>query len=414
MIQRERLVKDFEAMAQLTAPGEGINRLAFTDADWAGRQYIIDRMTDAGLSVEIDDFGNVIGYKIGKKPDLPVVMVGSHTDSVPNGGNYDGVVGVLSAIEVIRSMTDDGYEPDHTIAVVDFMCEESGRFGNATLGSKAMRGELTLQDLHRLVDKQGNSLYEALKGRNLNPDGIENMVYKRPVKSFTEIHIEQGKVLEHEQKTIGIVTGIAAPERFYVTVRGNADHSGATPMNLRHDALCGASKIILGIEEIASMQEEPPVVGTVGVVEVTPGAMNVIPGAVKLGVDIRSISKAARNSVVTLVKEFIDITAGKRGLSYTIETIAQDHPVEMHPAMIREIEEAVKSVGVEYMTMPSGAGHDAMHWAEVVPTGMIFIPCRDGISHNPAEFAEMDDIITGADVLDKVLRKLSLEETKLV
>ena len=414
MIQRERLVKDFEAMAQLTAPGEGINRLAFTDADWAGRQYIIDCMTDAGLSIEIDDFGNVIGYKIGKKPDLPVVMVGSHTDSVPNGGNYDGVVGVLSAIEVIRSMIDDGYEHDHTIAVVDFMCEESGRFGNATLGSKAMRGELTLQDLHRLVDKQGISLYEALKGRNLNPDGIETMAYKRPVKSFTEIHIEQGKVLEHEQKTIGIVTGIAAPERFYVTVRGNADHSGATPMNLRHDALCGASKIILGIEEIASMQEEPPVVGTVGVVEVTPGAMNVIPGTVKLGVDIRSISKAARNSVVTLVKEFIDITAGKRGLSYTIETIAQDHPVEMHPTMIREIEEAVKSVGVEYMTMPSGAGHDAMHWAEVVPTGMVFIPCRDGISHNPAEFAEMDDIITGAAVLDKVLRKLSLEETKLV
>ena len=414
MIQRERLVKDFEVMAQLTAPGEGINRLAFTDADWAGRQYIIDRMTDAGLSVEMDDFGNVIGYKIGKKPDLPVVMVGSHTDSVPNGGNYDGVVGVLSAIEVIRSMTDDGYKHDHTIAVVSFMCEESGRFGDATLGSKAMRGELTLQDLHRLVDKQGVSLYEALKGRNLNPDGIEEMEYIRPVKSFTEIHIEQGKVLEHEQKTIGIVTGIAAPERFYVTIRGNADHSGATPMNLRHDALCGASKIILGIEEIASMQEVPPVVGTVGVVEVMPGAMNVIPGAVKLGVDIRSISKAARNSVVTLVKEFIDITAEKRGLSYTIETIAQDHPVEMHPAMIREIEEAVKSVGVEYMTMPSGAGHDAMHWAEVVPTGMIFIPCRDGISHNPAEFAEMDDIVTGAEVLDKVLRKLSLEETKLV
>lgn len=414
MIQRERLVKDFEAMAQLTAPGEGINRLAFTDADWAGRQYIIDRMTDAGLTVETDDFGNVISYKIGKNPDLPAVMVGSHTDSVPNGGNYDGVVGVLSAIEVIRSMTDDGYEHDHTIAVVSFMCEESGRFGNATLGSKAMRGELTLQDLHRLVDKQGISLYEALKDRNLNPDGIETMAYKRPVKSFTEIHIEQGKVLEHEQKTIGIVTGIAAPERFYVTIRGNADHSGATPMNLRHDALCGASKIILGIEEIASMQEEPPVVGTVGVVEVTPGAMNVIPGAVKLGVDIRSISKVARNSVVTLVKEFIDITAEKRGLSYTIETIAQDHPVEMHPAMIREIEEAVKSVGVEYMTMPSGAGHDAMHWAEAVPTGMIFIPCRDGISHNPAEFAEMDDIVTGAEVLDKVLRKLSLKETKLV
>ena len=414
MIQKERLAKDFEAMARLTDVGDGINRLAFTDADWAGRQYIVDRMIDAGLTVEADGFGNVIGYKAGKNPDLPVVMVGSHTDSVPNGGNYDGVVGVLSAIEAVRSMTEDNVEHDHTIAVVDFMCEESSRFGAATLGSKAMRGELTLDDLHRLVDKKGISIYEALQSRNLNPDGIETMEYTRPVKAFIEIHIEQGKVLEHEQKKIGIVTGIAAPERFYVTIRGNADHSGATPMKLRHDALCGASKIILGIEEIASMQEEPPVVGTVGVIEVIPGAMNVIPGSVKLGVDIRSISKVARDSVVTLIKEFIDVICEKRGLSYTIEPIAQDHPVAMHPAMIREIEGAVKAVDVEYMTMPSGAGHDAMHWANVVPTGMIFIPCHEGISHNPAEFTDMADIITGAKVLDTVLRKLSLETTKLV
>ena len=413
MIQKERLQKDFDAMAQLTGFGEGINRLAFTDADWEGRQYIIDRMTDAGLDVELDGFGNVIGYKVGTNPDLPIIMVGSHTDSVPNGGNYDGVAGVLSAIEVVRSIIDDGFEHEHTIAVVDFMCEESSRFGAATLGSKAMRGKLTLNDLHRLVDKQGISLYDALKERKLHPDTIESMAYNRPVKAFIEMHIEQGKVLEHEQKQIGIVSGIAAPERFYVTIRGNADHSGATPMNLRHDALCGASKIILGIEEIASMQEEPPVVGTVGVVEVTPGAMNVIPGAVKLGVDIRSISKVARDSVVTLIKEFIDVIAEKRGLSYTIEPIAQDHPVAMHAVMIREIEEAVKSVGVDYMTMPSGAGHDAMHWTEVAPTGMIFIPCRDGISHNPVEFAAMDDIVAGAEVLENVIKNISLVSNTL-
>jgi len=413
MIQKERLQKDFDAMAQLTGLGEGINRLAFTDADWEGRQYIIDRMTDAGLDVEIDEFGNVVGYKVGTNPDLPVVMVGSHTDSVPNGGNYDGVVGVLSAIEVVRSIIDDGFEHDHTITVVDFMCEESSRFGAATLGSKAMRGKLTLNDLHRLVDKQGVSLYDSLKERKLHPDAIESMAYNRPVKAFIEMHIEQGKVLEHEQKQIGIVSGIAAPERFYVTICGNADHSGATPMNLRHDALCGASKIILGIEEVTSMQEEPPVVGTVGIAEVVPGAMNVIPGSVKLGVDIRSISKVARDSVVFLIKELIDVIAEKRGLSYTIEPIAQDHPVAMHPAMIREIEEAVKSVGVDYMTMPSGAGHDAMHWTEVAPTGMIFIPCRDGISHNPAEFAAMDDIIAGAEVLENVIKNISLVSNTL-
>lgn len=414
MIQRERLAEAFNNMATFTAPGEGINRLAFTDADWDGRQYIMDRMTEAGLMIETDGFGNVIGYKAGKNPDLPVVMVGSHTDSVPNGGNYDGVVGVLSAIEAVRSMTDDGFAHDHTIAVVSFMCEESSRFGAATLGSRAMRGELTAKDLHRLVDKGGISLYEALQTRNLDPDAIEQMQYKRSVKAFIEIHIEQGKVLEHEKKKIGIVTGIAAPERFYVTVRGHADHSGATPMNLRHDALCGAAKIILGIEEITSMQEEPPVVGTVGVVDVSPGAVNVIPGAVKLGVDIRSMSKVARDSVVTLVKEYIDVIAGKRGLTYTIDPIAQDRPVAMHPAMIAQIKAAAQSLGVEYMRMPSGAGHDAMHWAEAVPTGMIFIPCRDGISHNPAEFAEMDDIVTGARVLDTVLRSLSSAETRLI
>lgn len=408
MIQKERLQKDFDAMAQLTRLGEGVNRPAFSDADWEGRQYIIDCMSDAGLDVEIDGFGNVIGYKVGTNPDLPVVMVGSHTDSVPNGGNYDGVVGVLSAIEAVRSMIDDGFEQEHTIAVVDFMCEESSRFGAATLGSKAMRGKLTLNDLHRLVDTQGITLYDALKGRNLNPDAIESMAYNRPVKAFIEIHIEQGKVLEHEQKQIGIVSGIAGPERFYVTIRGNADHSGATPMNLRHDALCGASKIILGIEEVTSMQEEPPVVGTVGIAEVVPGAMNVITGAVKLGVDIRSISKVARDSVVFLIKELIDVIAEKRGLSYTIEPISKDHPVSMHPLMVKEIERAVTSLQLEYMIMPSGAGHDAMHWAEVAPTGMIFIPCRDGISHNSAEFAAMDDIVAGAEVLENVIKNISL------
>lgn len=413
MIQKERLQKDFAAMAQLTGLGEGVNRLAFTDADWEGRQYIIDCMIDAGLDVEIDGFGNVIGYKIGTNPDLPVVMVGSHTDSVPNGGNYDGVVGVLSAIEAVRSMIDDGFEHEHTIAVVDFMCEESSRFGAATLGSKAMRGKLTLNDLHRLVDTQGISLYDSLKERKLHPDAIESMAYNRPVKAFIEMHIEQGKVLEHEQKQIGIVSGIAAPERFYVTIRGNADHSGATPMNLRHDALCGASKIILGIEEVTSMQEEPPVVGTVGIAEVVPGAMNVIPGSVKLGVDIRSISKVARDSVVFLIKELIDVIAEKRGLSYTIEHISKESPVSMHSSMIEEIKRAAKSLNIEYITMPSGAGHDAMHWTDVAPTGMIFIPCRDGISHNPAEFAAMDDIVAGAEVLENVIKNISLVSNTL-
>ena len=184
-------------------------------------------------------------------------------------------------------------------------------------------------------------------------------------------------------------------------------------MNLRHDALCGASKIILGIEEVTSMQEEPPVVGTVGIAEVVPGAMNVIPGSVKLGVDIRSISKVARDSVVFLIKELIDVIAEKRGLSYTIEHISKESPVSMHSSMIEEIKRAAKSLNIEYITMPSGAGHDAMHWTDVAPTGMIFIPCRDGISHNPAEFAAMDDIVAGAEVLENVIKNISLVSNTL-
>ena len=223
MISLERLEAAFAHMKTITAPGNGIHRLAFSDADWAGRQYLIDLMKEVGLTIRIDAFGNVIGHYTGTDEDLPAIMCGSHGDSVPEGGNYDGIFGILTAIETIRSMQEDHFRPDNPIEVVLFMCEESSRFGAATLGSRAMRGELSAKDLDTLKGKDGCSLRQVLLSRGLDPDHLEKAVYTRPLKAFLETHIEQGRVLEHEGLTIGAVTGIAAPSRFKVHLHGSAD-----------------------------------------------------------------------------------------------------------------------------------------------------------------------------------------------
>ena len=408
MVNQERLAQDFAVMQKITAPGEGINRLAFTDSDWEGRAYLMRQMEAAGLTLRTDAFGNVLGRLAGKDDSLPAVMCGSHSDSVPRGGNYDGLAGVLAAIETVRSMLEDGDRPDHPVEVVLFMCEESSRFSAATLGSRAMRGELPLEELHRLHDKGGKSLYDVLKERGLDPDNIAAAKYTQPLKAVLELHIEQGKVLEHERLPIGIVTGIAAPARFYCEIHGDADHSGATPMSLRHDALCAAAEIILAVEHAAGAQVDPPVVGTVGVVDVTPGVMNVIPGDVALGIDLRSIDANAREQVEQTVRSEIAAVVHARGLSCEIRPVSKDMPAHMSPAVVEIIAQEAERLGFAYRKMPSGAGHDSMHWADYAPTGMIFIPCRDGVSHNPAEYASIEQIVTGVRLYSATVRRLTM------
>lgn len=407
MINQERLTQDFAAMQRITAPGEGINRLAFTDSDWEGRAYLMRQMEAAGLTLRTDAFGNVLGRCAGKDDSLPAILCGSHSDSVPRGGNYDGLTGVLAAIETVRSMREDGFQPEHPIEVVLFMCEESSRFSAATLGSRAMRGDLSIEELHRLHDKEGKSLYDVLKERGLDPDHIAAAQYTQPLKAVLELHIEQGKVLEHERLPIGIVTGIAAPARFYCEIHGDADHSGATPMPLRHDALCAAAEIILAVERAAAAQTDPPVVGTVGVVDVTPGVMNVIPGDVSLGVDLRSIDADMRERVERTVRDEIAAVVHARGLSCEIRPVSKDMPARMSPALVELIAAEAENIGMPYRKMPSGAGHDSMHWADYAPTGMIFIPCRDGVSHNPAEYASIEQIVTGVRLYSAVVRRLA-------
>lgn len=421
MISKERLQKHLDTLACIGKGADGYYRLAFTAEDWQGRDYIIGEMKKAGLSVRTDSFGNIIARRDGTDTDpaAPAVLYGSHADSVPGGGNYDGITGTICALEVMTSLQEDGFANELPLEQILFMCEESSRFGAATLGSRAMREELTVEDLHRLKDKQGVTLYEVLKGRDLRPDQLASAVYTSPAKAFLEVHIEQGKVLEAKNIPLGLVTGIAAPTRFRVYIDGSADHSGATPMGLRRDGSCFAAEVILAVENIAAQygveNDFPAVVGTVGIVEITPNVMNVIPGKVTLGIDIRSISAAAKADAAFRVKEVIAEISRRRNIPYRIEPVSDEKPAVLSEAVVKLLEDTAAEILPEAATlrMPSGAGHDAMHWTEYCPTGMIFIPCRDGISHNGAEYAEIDDITDACRLLEAAVKKLSRRDVTL-
>jgi N-carbamoyl-L-amino-acid hydrolase len=295
-VKAERIQNDLENLSRFGGlEGGGISRLAFTSADREARDYLRDSLALQGLGTVQDAMGNMRARRHGTR-DLAPVMIGSHLDSVPSGGCYDGAVGIVAALEVIRVLDDLGIETRRPIEVINFSAEESSRFGASTLGSKAMTGHLSQEHPHMYKDKDGVSLYEAMKLFGLNPDGLESVrIQPGDVYAFIEMHIEQGRVLESFGIPLGIVTSIAAPTRIRVFVIGRADHSGATPMDLRADALTAASEIILGVERIASVEAGPHTVGTVGYANAQPGVLNVIPGKVELGIDIRDIDDSLGN-----------------------------------------------------------------------------------------------------------------------
>lgn len=408
MISTKRLADNFRRLATIGAEESGgITRLAFGDADWEARAYIIELMEQAGLCVRVDAFGNLIGRKEGLNPDAPAVVMGSHIDSVPNGGNFDGAAGVLAAIEVAQCLRETGIKTEHPVEVVVFMAEESSRFGMATLGSKAFCGKLSSAQLKQYMDKQGTTLAQAMRQRGLEPNNVAQAQYTKAIKAFLELHIEQGKVLENMGCQIGIVTGIAAPTRLKVVITGQADHSGATPMTMRQDALTAAAEIILLVEKLAGQEGHNGTVGTTGVVKAEPGVMNVIPGRVELGIDIRGISVASKQKVVQELTAAITEIQGRRGVGTEIITLTDEKPVEISREIVEFLHNIARESDYTAMLMPSGAGHDAMHLAEFTPTGMLFVPCKGGISHNPAEWASIDDIAAGTQVLLKAVSKLA-------
>ena len=409
-INKERIESDFNNIAQFgILDNGGVTRLAFTPEDIGAREYLKQTMEELGLKVTVDPFGNMRGRREGQK-DLAPVIIGSHLDTVPSGGHYDGIVGVIGALEVIRVLNENNLVTERPVEVINFAVEESSRFGAGTLGSKVMAGKITVDNLQKYKDKQGVSLYQALKNQGLVPDNLNQAhISKGDIYAFIEMHIEQGPVLENTNMPIGIVTSIAAPTRFKVTIVGRADHSGNTPMDMRKDALAAASELILGVERIAQQEAGDKTVGTVGYLNVEPGVMNVVPGKVELGIDIRDINSGDKQKAVQGVLALMSSISTKRGVEISYDLLVDEEPVTLSDKVINTLEEVAQGNNIPYLKMVSGAGHDAMFMASITNSGMIFIPSVKGISHNIAEFTEMDDICRGTQLLLLATLKLAQE-----
>jgi len=397
----------FEAIGRFGKGERGFNRLVFSDADWAACDHFAALMRQAGLAVRTDAWGNLIGRLDGTEPSAPAVATGSHLDTVPEGGNYDGGVGSVAGLGALMRLKARG-RFRHPLELIVFRGEESSRFGIHTMGSKAMSGMATVDAWQRLTDQTGIPLARILADRGLDLARLPEAVRRLgELKAFVEVHIEQCFVLEQAGIPIGVVEAIAAPIRLKLTVEGVASHSGATPMGKRRDALVTASHLVLAVEAEARKRTERRIVGTVGILKIAPGALNVVPGRAELWVDVRGIDEASLAETAEAIVEAARRIAANEGTRVQVETVSADAPVPMDPTVIGAIEGACRRLGYAFQRMPSGAGHDAMNMARIAPAGMIFIPCRGGISHNPDEYASPDDIVRGMDVLTETLATLA-------
>jgi hydantoinase/carbamoylase family amidase len=385
----------------------GITREVYTPTYARALDWVAERMRDAGMDTRLDAFGNLWGRWSGSEPDAPRVVTGSHVDTTLNAGKYDGVVGVLGAIDAVARLRADGFVPRRSVEVIAFAGEEP-RFGTGCIGSRALVGQLGPDDLERLRDRDGVSLAAALDAAGFPPDQVPSAaIDPAEVHAFVELHIEQGAVLERGGEQVGVVTAIAAPHDVRLIVRGEAAHSGATPMALRHDALVGAAELMLVLERLARESPSGTTVGTVGVIRAFPGAINVVPGEARLDVDVRDSDLAARESVVAELLAAAEAIAAARGLSVDVEPIVIDTPVQCAPDVIAAATAASQELGLTHRLMTSGAYHDAMIMAAKVPVGMIFVPSRGGISHHPDEYTEPEQVDDGARVLAGTLRRLA-------
>jgi hydantoinase/carbamoylase family amidase len=385
----------------------GITREVFTPTYARALAWVSERMEEAGLEVRQDAFGNLWGRWAGTDPEAPRLITGSHVDTTLNAGRYDGVLGVLGAIDAVERLRAAGFVPQRTIEVIAFAGEEP-RFGTGCIGSRALVGSLGPETAANLRDRDGVSLAEALSEFGLDPARIgDARLDPVTVAAFVELHIEQGIVLETHGEQIGVVTAIAAPHDLRLILRGAATHSGATPMALRRDALAGAAEVMTQLERLARESTSGTTVGTVGVLRVRPGAINVVPGEVELDVDIRDSDLDARERVVDQLLAAAQRIAEQRGLSLTVEPIVRDTPVSCAPAVVDAAARACEALGLSFRRMTSGAYHDAMILGAEVPIGMVFVPSRGGVSHHPDEFTEPEQLDAGVRVLGSVLAQLA-------
>lgn len=404
MVYRKRYQELLDKMNQYNAGEKGITRVAYSNEEQACTHAFMRLCKDEKLEVRLDNCGNLIARREGKIAGLPPVVMGSHLDTVYQGGKYDGTVGVTAALEVIKRLNEKGIQTDHPIEIISFACEESARFGVSTVGSKAMAGFIEKEKYRHLKDRHGITMEKAFSLCALDYNSVDQASRKgEEFKAFFELHIEQGPLLINENKTIGIVSGIAAPARIILKIIGKASHSGTTPMNMRKDALLGASEIALELEKAAIQEHTYGTVATVGDLEVYSGAMNVVPGEIEMKIDIRSSSVESRQRVLEHLYATISLVKNRRHLEIEDNVISMESPVTLSEELMGDLKGICEDKKIPHRIMQSGAGHDAMNMVEFGPVGLIFIPSVGGISHNPNEHTDLEDILRGIDVLEAIM-----------
>ncbi|ASK64353.1 Zn-dependent hydrolase [Virgibacillus phasianinus] len=391
---------------------QGFTRLGYSEAEYKSHQQFIRTAEELGLHTYQDKVGNQ--WAIWEvHPDAKAVALGSHLDTVYNGGGYDGVAGVLCALAAIKVLQDKQFRPQKNIAVVCFIAEESARFGISTIGSKAISGELAIEELEDVSDMEGITVKQAVEQMGINWEDLTKATLPVPkLEQFLEVHIEQGRKLQDSQAKIGIVTGIARPVRLQVTAYGVANHTGTTPMHQRNDALVALAPLIPYVSrETAAMnkQEDPHLVATVSTVTVKPNSMTIIPSEVQFGIDIRSVNDAAKQQLVTNIKQYCLELAEEHHVTVDVKTLVNNQSVQLDDTIQSKLTHVSKQLGFKTESMVSGAGHDVMNMATRWPAGLIFIPCRDGISHQPNEYTETSNLVIGTKVLAAYLQTEAIQ-----
>ncbi|HYF92782.1 MAG TPA: Zn-dependent hydrolase [Symbiobacteriaceae bacterium] len=389
-----------------TTPDGGVTRYALSREEKAATDTVARWMEEAGLQVRRDAVGNLFGRLPGRRPG-PAVLTGSHLDSVPNGGHYDGPAGVLAALEAVQSMREQGLVPELPIEVASFIGEEGSRFPHGLMGSSFLTGTFPYDEISHLKDRDGITLDEALRAYGSDPERArEAAVAPGAYKAYVELHIEQSGMLEARGLPAGIVSGIAGMRQARGIIRGRAEHAGACPMDLRRDPMPAAAEVILEVER-AARESDPATRATVGFIKAMPGGTNVIPAAVELSFDIRDLDGARRDACVERVKAFFLQVCHRRSLTAEFEIQHTSTPIRCDSGIVQTMTEAAGGVGMEPFQLPSGAVHDGANVSLVCPVGMIFVRSRDGLSHCPQEYTSPEDIAVGTRLLAETLRRLA-------
>lgn len=407
-IDRERLLSEIEALASFSdAAAPAVTRIVFTPTDLRARAWMKARCQEAGLAVREDAVGNTFARWNGSNPQAAGVGTGSHIDAIPNAGKYDGVVGVLGGLAAIRALRQSGFSPKHSIELLVFTSEEPTRFGIGCIGSRLLSGTLAADSARKITDQDGATLDQVRRGAGFAGDVADVNLPNGYYKAFVELHIEQGPLLERQQIPLGIVTKIAAPASLRILIEGSGGHAGGLLMPDRRDALCAAAELILAVENSARSSGAIDTVATVGICDVFPGAVNSVPNRVRLSVDVRDTDLQRRDLVMRTIEAAGHAISVERQVSIQNQLLNADAPANCAPAVIEALSQSCRKHELNFLPLVSRAYHDSLFIARIAPVGMLFIPCHNGYSHRPDEYASPEDIVRGTLVLAETLAALS-------